>query len=164
MGNFVSKHNGKGSLILCNRENALIHHDFSAWHAESIHLIVLHQIELPLVVRHLVGEAVVAQIGLHSGCQTLPTTFHHGCVGGIGGEFCRLHVVLILLITETHHFLVANNESLLTSRDRNLRGGSTTGKNGSKHHQHDVVNLFHNLSLTFISVAKVEKKNERMKK
>ena len=117
MGYLVTYDNGERRLVLGDRQQSLIDHNLASGHAEGVDALVLDEIKLPLVVRHFGCQSVLLQIANHGIGDVLPHTLHHGGVGGIGGGLCRLHILLILLVAETQHLLVADEDVLLASGD-----------------------------------------------
>ena len=64
VGDLVSQHDGRGGLVLRVGQDAFEDDDLASGHAESVGLWVLDEVELPVEVVHLTGEAVVSEVGL----------------------------------------------------------------------------------------------------
>ena len=50
MRNFMSENSGKTSLVLCNRQNSRINHNFSPGEAKGVLCRVLNHRDLPLIL------------------------------------------------------------------------------------------------------------------
>ena len=114
MGNLMPQYNGQRGLILGDRQDALIDTDQSTRHTPGIHLIVLHEIELPLVVLQIVLQTCRGQIVGDGIGQVLAYPFYHRRIGGIRREFGTLHEILILLSGEAEDITIAHHQTLLT--------------------------------------------------
>ena len=135
MGYLMSHHNGQRCLVLRDREQALVDADQSTGHTPGIDILVLHQVELPLVVLHILGHAIVLQVGLHSCRQPLPYPLHHSRIGCIGRRLGSLHILTILLGRQAEHLTVGYQQVLLTSRNRHRLGRSAAYQHGSQQRQ-----------------------------
>ena len=136
---FVSKHDGQRSLILRDGQQSLVDNNLSARHTECVHVLILHQIELPLIVLNLVGIAIVHQIGLHGIGQLLTYALYHSGVRCVGRLLCRLHVLRILRSAERQHFRVADHQALLASRQGYGARGATCREQHSCHHSNHIM-------------------------
>ena len=143
MGYFMSENYRKRSLVLSDRQQSFIDHNLTTGHTESINLLVLYEIELPLVVGNLTGKAVGVEISHNGICKVLPHSLHHVGICHIRGRFGGFHVFRILLITEAEHFFVAHHHVLFSSCDRYRRGGSTTGQYGYGNYQNNQFSFIH---------------------
>ena len=106
MSNFMSQDDGKSRLILCIGQQAFIHHNFSTRHTEGVGTLVLHEIEFPCIVFHIVGKTVLLQIGFHGCSQFAPYPLHHGRMLSIGRLLGSRHILSIFLVGEAEHLLV----------------------------------------------------------
>ena len=105
----MSQYDGQCGFRLCHGKQSLIDHDLSAGHTPGVHLFVLHQVEFPLIALQLTLVAVVLQIVLHGGSQSLTHTLYHGGVLRIGRLLGRLHVALVFLQGKTQHLRIVSH-------------------------------------------------------
>ena len=144
MGNLMTQHDSQRSLVLSNRQQALVYHNLTTRHTPGIHLLVLHEIKLPGIVLRLSTQAIAVKIGSHSISQILSNTLYQRCVGSIRRGLSTLHILLILLGRETQHLTITNQQSLLTSRNGYGRCGATTHQDSChQRHEYDFY-CFHN--------------------
>ena len=155
MGDFVSEHDGERCFVLRHRQQTLIDDDFSAWHTECVDAVVLHEVELPCVVRQFVGVAVVRQVGLHGVGQLLSHALHHSGVRGVGRFLRARHVLRVFRGTEREHFLVADHEVLLATREGHCaRRSAGREQHGSDDCKKIMFQMFHVFCLfTLISLS-----------
>ena len=106
MGDLVSQHDSQGSLILRHRQQSFVNDNLSSGHTEGIDIVVLHQIELPLILAQLGLHAITAEEAGNSTCQSLTYTLHHGGIGCIGRPFGTLHILIIFLRTKAQDFSI----------------------------------------------------------
>ena len=139
----MPQHNGQRCLVLRDGQQTFVDHNLTARHTEGINLLVLHQIELPLILCHLAGQSVCIQIGDHRIGQILPYPLDHSRIGGIRRGLGRLHILSILLIRQAQHLLVRNQQRSLSTRDRHCRRRTTAHQNGSYQGQQYDSYLFH---------------------
>ena len=131
----MPQHDSQRGLVLGNRQQALENADKSTRHTPSIDILVLYQIELPLIILNVLSHAIAAKIGFDSCRQSLTYPFYHSGIGSIGGRLSRLHIVTILLAGETQHFAVTHHQILLAPCDRHSLGGATANKHNSHQRQ-----------------------------
>ena len=144
VGDFVSKHDGERRLFLRDGQQTLINDDFSARHTECVDAVVLHEVELPRVVRQFVGVAVVRQVGLHSVGGFLSDSLHHGGVRGVGRFLGACHVLRILRCAQREHFLIADHEVLLATREGHCaRRSAGREQHGSDDCEKIMFQMFH---------------------
>ena len=124
VGNLMSQHDGQRGLILSDGQDALIHTNQSARHTPCVHLLVLHEVELPFVILEIVLQSGSSQVAGDGIGQILPHPLHHRRIGGIGRQFGSLHKVLILLSGEAEDITVAHHQTLLAPRNGHCVGRS----------------------------------------
>ena len=131
VSNLVAEYDGERSLVLRNGEDALIDHNQATRHAPGIDLLVLNEVELPLIILQIVLQTSRFQIGGHCIGQVLPYPLHHRRILGIGREFGALHKLGILLSGKTQDIAVADHQRLLAARNgHSLRGTTATDEYG----------------------------------
>ena len=81
MRNFMSENRGKTCLVLCNRQNARVDHNFSPWEAKGILCRILNHCNLPLISlgtridnpdqsRSHPPDNIISRAGLHDAGMT----------------------------------------------------------------------------------------------
>ena len=127
VGDLVSQHDGQGGLVLRVGQDAFEDDDLASGHAESVGLWVLDEVELPVEVVHLTGEAVVSEVGLDGIGEVAPYAYHHLGVGCVGRFLRLLHIGGILLLREGEQLLVAHADAMFASCQGDSLGGTTCG-------------------------------------
>ena len=114
----VTHHHGQLVVAAHELHDALIDHDFAAGHAPGVHLVALHQVELPGKVPHFTFQPVGFEIGLGGGGNALAHAGHLLALHLLRAELGRLHETGVRRQARLQHLAVAHKVQLLATGDR----------------------------------------------